>query len=204
MDEETIRGWKKTYGQVFSVDARGEEHVFRPLTHREFLDVRALGTDSAEAEEEIVAATLLHPAKISDRMPAGVITSMAQQIMEVSGFGSPAQMKATLEQKRAQIAGNPWSLMKALVLATIPAYTEEDLDNLTFDQLAAKVALGEQIIQIQQSSVGVEHEVKLDIIDPEEREAQEAALRQKEAAKKKPGTASMNDPIARKLIEALR
>lgn len=204
VDEQVIRGWKQMYGQIYSVSVKGVEYVFRPLTFSEY-DTVKLGDpeSSADAEEELVARALLEPAKMDDRVPAGIVTSLAMKVMEISGFGNPKRMKAILNQKRAEAEGDVRIMMKAFVLATMTSYTEEDLDAMTFDTLAAKVALAELIMKVQQASVGVEHEIKVDIVDPDDavREAQEE--KQKHATQKKPGTAGWNDPIAQKLYEAL-
>jgi hypothetical protein len=205
VDEHVLRGWKQTYGQIYSVEVRGVEYVFRPLTFSEYDNVK-LGDpeSSADAEEEIVARALLEPDRLDDRIPAGIVTSLASKVMELSGFGNPKRMKAILEDKRERANGDVRTMMKAFVLASLPAYTEEDLDNLTFDALAAKVAIAEMVMKVQQASVGVEHEIKVDIVDPDEEQAKAQEELQKHAAQKKPGTAGWNDPIAMKLYEALQ
>lgn len=204
VDEQVLRGWKQQYGQIYSVDVRGEEYVFRPLTFREFDHVRDDMDSSADAEEQIVAAALLQPEALDDRVPAGVVTAIAMQVMEISGFGNPKRMKAVLEDKRQRADGDVRTLMKAFVVATMPAYTDDELDDLTFDELATKVAFAEQVLKVHQESVGVEADLKVHIIDPEEEAEEVAREAQKHVAQKKPGTAGWNDPIAMKLFDALR
>lgn len=203
--EDQIRQWKQDYGQVYSVTDRGDEYVFRALTYREFdIVVRTSPESSAEAEEEVVNQGLLYPEELPPRAPAGLVTSLAERIMEVSGFGSPKRMKAVLEQKRVAASSDLRTLMKAFIMASMPIYTEEELDDYTFDQLAWKLALAEQVLKVQQSSIGIENEIKLDIIDPEEEEEKAAQERQLHAVAKKEGTAGFNDPIAARLHQALR
>lgn len=205
MDEETIRGWKKAFGQVYSVDVRGEEYVFRQLTFEEFDAAKRSGATTAEAEEELVEIALLQPETIPEHIPAGAITAIAETLFEVSGFGQPKRMKEILEQKREEANGNVWVMMKAVVIASMPGYVEEDLNELTFDQLAAKVALSEQILKIQQVSIGIEGPpVMMDILDPEEEAIKAQMEKQKHTAAKKPGVAGFDDPIAAKLHDALR
>ena len=43
--------------------------------------------------------------------------------------------------------------MKAFVLATITSYSVDELDEMTFSQLAEKVALSEKIIEIKQDHI---------------------------------------------------
>jgi hypothetical protein len=205
VDDAQLYEWKKTYGQVYSVNVRGEEYVFRQLTFDEFDAARRSGASTAEAEEELVAQVLLQPESLPDNAPAGAVTAIAETLFEVSGFGSPQRMKAILDGARQAADGNVWVMMKAVVLATMPGYVEEDLNELTFDQLAAKVALSEQIFRIQQSSIGIEGpSVMVDILDPEEEALKAEREKQVHAAAKKPGAAGYDDPIAARLHDALR
>lgn len=90
--------------------------------------------------------------------------------------------------------------MKAFVLATISAYTPEDLDALTYSQLAEKVALAEKIIEITQAMHGIpSNDLKLELIDPEEELEKQNAKAAKHDMAKMPGAAGINDPIAQKL-----
>jgi hypothetical protein len=90
--------------------------------------------------------------------------------------------------------------MKAFVLATISAYKPEDLDNLTYSQLAEKVAIAEKIIEITQSMHGIQpNNLKLELIDPEEEEEKQKSMEAKHDLAKGPGAAGLNDPIAQKL-----
>ncbi len=119
--------------------------------------------------------------------------------MNFSGFKSPRIAKQILEQKRED-AGQVRGLMKAFVLATISAYTPEDLDNLTYSQLAEKVALAEKIIEITQTMNGLQpNDLKLELIDPEEEKEKEQSKAARHDMAKMPGAAGINDPIAQKL-----
>ena len=64
-----------------------------------------------------------------------------------------------LEQKREK-ASSVRSLMKAFVLATITTYSPEDLDKMTFSQLAEMVALSEKIIEIKQNIKEIQYRYK--------------------------------------------
>lgn len=223
VSQATINSWKERYGSVYSMSAPVAEFIFRPVTVGEYEKIKqSPWMSSADAEEEFVRIAVLSPEQIPPNTPAGVVTALAEEIVEVSGFGSPKRAIEVLTEKRS-ISGDVQVLMKAFVLAMMPGYSEEDLNELTFQQLASKVALAEQIIQVHQAVMGVENEVRLHIIDPEEEAARAAAeaaakaKREKEAwdrLKEKghiaPDAAppiapkiDANDPIARKLRSAL-
>lgn len=90
--------------------------------------------------------------------------------------------------------------MKAFVLATIHTDSPEFLDSLTFSQLAERVALAEQIINVHQAILAIEStDVKLSLIDPEEERQKIAQSAARHEASKPQGAAGFNDPIAQKL-----
>lgn len=124
---------------------------------------------------------------------------MAESILEFSGFSSAKKTKKILDEKRAQ-AGQVRGLMKAFVLATIHTDTPEFLDSLTYSQLAARVALAEKIIEVQQAILAIEPtDVTLQIIDPEEEKQKQQKTAARHDASKSEGAAAYNDPIAQKL-----
>lgn len=104
-----------------------------------------------------------------------------------------------MEEKRIN-ASQVRSLMKAFVLATIYTETPDSLDELTFSQLAEKVALSEKIIEIKQSINGIQPtNITLALIDPEEEEQKRQEAIEKFEKSRKEGEARIDDPIAHKL-----
>lgn len=201
---DEIFQWKKQYGQIFSVGFRGEEYIFRAVTISEYYDLSLHENDfsSAEAEDAIVKAALLYPQDLdSDLAPAGLVSTLSEEIFNISGFNNAKQAKATIDEFR-NTAEDVWTLMKAIIIAAMPAYSEEQLNVLSFEQLAKKVVLAEKILEVQQANrAGAE--VKLEIIDPEEEAAKAEAQHRRELAMRKEGQALPHDPIASKLREAL-
>lgn len=205
VDDEQIAQWKEQYGEIYSASEGKQEYVFRALTLDEHALVRRAQKESiVDAQEKTVELGLLHPRPLSDRTPAGVITTLAEEILEVSGFGHPKHMRAILEEERSKVAGDIQTLMKGFILATMPGYTEEELNLLTFRQLSHKLALAETIMQVNRASIDMDGDPpQLEIIDPELEAQRQAEEARKHAVQKKPGTAGYNDPIAQKLHNAL-
>jgi len=86
--------------------------------------------------------------------------------------------KGILEDEREK-ALEMRTQMKAFILATMPAYKEEDLDLLTFRKLCAKLALAEAIVSINQVAFGNGATgLTFDIKDPEEEYAKAMAEEQ--------------------------
>jgi hypothetical protein len=204
MEPEKLYEIKKKYGSVFAVNVKGQDVVFRELTFNEYDKVveykNSDDKSSADAEDLIISAAVVYPENFNfEKLPPGLITSLAQEIIDFSGFYSAKLAKSILESKREQ-AKEVRSLMKAFVLATIPSYTPEQLDEMTFSQLAEKVALSEKIIEIQQSSYGIQPtNIELKLIDPEEEDQKKKLSAARHNLSKKDGEAAYEDPIAQKL-----
>jgi len=124
---------------------------------------------------------------------------LAEQVINFSGFSSAKTAIKILQEKREK-ASQVRGLMKAFVLATIHTDSPEFLDSLTFSQLAERVALAEQIINVHQAILAIEStDVKLSLIDPEEERQKIAQSAARHEASKPQGAAGFNDPIAQKL-----
>jgi hypothetical protein len=155
---------------------------------------------SADAEDEIIKASVVYPEDFDlNKFPPGAISSLAEQIVEFSGFASARTAKRILEEKRV-VANHVRGLMKAFVLATIHTDTPEFLDSLTYSKLAERVALAEKIIEVQQAIAGIEStNVSLSLIDPQEEREKENLSAARHNASKVEGSATYSDPIAQKL-----
>lgn len=198
-----IAEWKRRHGQIYAADVAGVEYIFRAITFKEYDDITKVKDSQADIEEDIAISCVLNVSPDSIRTAkSGVATVLADQILEMSGLGGARHVKERLAHHRDQ-AQQVNNLMKAFILAAMPAYTEEQLDEYNFEQLAKKVALAEEIIKVNLSAFDVEGDVRLNVIDPEEEEARKQAEAQLHDKKKKPGEARYDDPIRQKLLEAL-
>lgn len=206
MDFQQVSDWKRQYGEVFSASIRGCDYVFRALTLDEYGSFMDQSDSAAETEERIaVTAVLSPPLDDLDSISAGIVTTLAEEILNVSGHGDPKRAKGVLDQKRYN-ASEANTYMKAFVIAAMPAYTIEDLGKFTYSQLAEKVAFAEKVIEIRQAMFPVASQnspVRFELIDPEEEEQQSQQAVQKHAAQKPGGQAGLRDPIAQKLHQAM-
>lgn len=209
MEEDILVALKRTYKDVYSVVAgkNRQEYIFRALTFQEFDEIsHAFNSewDSAEAEEAIIALGLLYPEDVDlDRMPAGIVTSLASEILTVSGFlPGDEYTKNVVEECRAQTTEFR-NMMYAVIIMAMPAYKTEDLDNFTFAELAKKLALSENIIQMQRQLNGIpDAEFKLVFAGEQEQQQQPYKPLSKEEVLQ--GKAPVTDPIAQKLHQAFQ
>lgn len=198
---------KQQYGKIYSVSIRGVDYIFRSLTFAEFDEASSANSDewsAADAEEGLVLKAVLWPEETDfDTLPAGVVTTLANEILDVSGFTDPKGAKASLDEKREQ-AAYVRNIMKAFVLAAMPTYTEEQLDQYNFEQLAAKVALAEKVLEIQKAVANPNIDnITLLINDPDEEQEQAEEAVEHFNKTRQPGTATAQDPIAARLHGAL-
>ena len=148
----------------------------------------------------ILASCVVHPKDFDyNSIPAGMVSSISDEILDFSGFQTPKKAKSILDAKREK-AGSVRGLMKAFVLATIATDSPEFLETLSFSQLAERVALAEQIIRVKQAINGMEPtEVTLALIDPEEEVKKAEDFKERYNKSRKDGEARIDDPIAQKL-----
>lgn len=204
IDPAVVSDLKSKYGNIYSVTIKNTDVVFRELTFKEYdkiLDLKdSEDFSSADIEDYIIEYSVVYPDNYNTlSIPPGNVTALANEILDISGFSSARLAKQTLEIKRIE-AGEVKNLMKAFVLATISTYSPEDLEEMTFSQLAERVALAEKIVEIQQGVNGIEPtNLKLQLIDPEEEEEKEKVRAARHNASKMPGAAVYDDPIAKKL-----
>lgn len=223
MDEsqKVIDRLKEEYGEVFSVFMGGKDIIFRPLSVREYsksLDV-ALRESSADAEEYVINQAVEYPPDFDlDNYMIGEVSALADNILEQSGFSTYESCVAKLNVAREK-ASEVVSFMIAMILASEQGYQAEELRSMTFAQIAEKAAMAERIFEIKQQ-LAMGGEVTLEIRDPSDTEE----VMPQKTAKLSPeeweaikngefvnpekastiGAASVADPVARKLHEALQ
>lgn len=204
IDSELIFNFKKKYGNIYSVNVKNITLIFRELTFKEYSQVLSYqdldDSSSADLEDLILSFGIIYPEDFDIyKIPPGNVSSLAQDILDLSGITSAKIAKQTLDLKRAE-ASEVKNVMKAFVLAAIASYSPEDLENMTFSELAEKVALAEKIIEIKQGINGIQStDLTLQLIDPEEEQEKEKVRAARHNLSKKEGEAAYEDPIAQKL-----
>jgi hypothetical protein len=208
---ELIINLKQKYKEIYEVSISGHPIVFRALTFKEFdeLAIAENYTSSADSEDAIVRQALLYPSfEDIEKLSAGVISTLAEEIVEESCFFSVAKGKEKLDAARTK-AADIRTVMQTFVISAMPAYKLEELQDQTFSELAIKVALAEQILDMEftvQQSVFSEQGVAptLMLVDPEEEAAEEERRAAMHNLSRKEGAAVAEDPIAQKLHNAFQ
>lgn len=213
-NSKLVQELKKQHGELYNAEVDRQLYIFRALTFAEFKEFNELELGSADIEDEIVIRAVVYPVDVDlNTMKPGTVTSLCNEILEYSGFISIEQAMYSLFESREKVH-HAVEVMKAFIIAAIPATRFEDLDDLTMNELTHRVAIAEKIFEIQ---VGIQQqqEIQMSFTLPEEAEAapkkvHDFTLEDIEKANKNPdagtklGNASAADPIAQKLHQALR
>ncbi len=200
---EQIAQWKMKYGHIYSFEY-DETFYFRAITVNEYESLASVdpGLKSSASEDALVTKALLYPTGFNlDKAPAGLISMLAEEIWNVSAFGNPKYAQQLMQEYRDKLKGHLPDFMKVIILTAMPTCTEADLMDLSFDQLAYKTAIAEEILRLR-SEMYSGAEILLDIIDPEEEELRIEEAKKKATRQKKTGVAVSGDPIASKLRRA--
>lgn len=204
IDSDTLFLLKQKYGNLYAVNVKGIDVVFRELTFKEYNKILYLreidNFSSADVEDYIIEYTIVYPEDFDlNKIPPGIVSALAENVLDISGITSAKLAKRILDEKRIE-ANEVKNLMKAFVLATISSYTPDELEAMTFSELAEKVALSEKIIEIKQGINNIQpNNITLQLIDPEEEMQKEQQKAARHNLSKVIGEASYEDPVAQKL-----
>lgn len=207
VNERVISQWKQKYGQIFVVSDGHRDYYFRSATLGDFLQYANAVRErkgSLEAEDDLARKVLIHPDPATldfNNMPAGIISTLVAEVLESSGFTDPKLAREQIEAARERSSEITF-LMAATIMAAMPQYKFEDLLEYQFHELATMLSLAEKILHLQQS-VAAGSTIEFNIIDPEEEEAKAQADKRKKAVQRRDGHAPADDPIARRLRNAL-
>lgn len=158
ISEHLLQEAKARFGIIDSRIFDKVEYFYRPITLNEYkyiMNVLPPNATDAELEDLAVKIGVFFPANVDiDSMRAGHVSQLADEILRISGFTDLDYLVSTLAKYREQLEEATY-MMKAFVIAAMPAYTEEDLDELPVELLIKKVAFAEKIITVQQAANGL-------------------------------------------------
>ncbi|MGD9697423.1 hypothetical protein [Acinetobacter sp.] len=90
--QKQIDDWKEKYGHIEMVEIAGEVYIYRQLGRSEHRTLLSSGAFNVEDTDEVTAKILLlFPSYKSvdwDKLGAGVIATLAQNMMRLSGFSA--------------------------------------------------------------------------------------------------------------------
>jgi hypothetical protein len=147
---EKIVAYRKRYGDNWlTIFPESLEIPWRQLTLQEFLDYDSLFRSgrytAVEVEDEIFCTAVLNSTYIEniDILPAGVVSVVASQILEISGVQSPEQITQDLNLARDQVQDFISSAL-TLICSVFPAYTPEAVLALNYQNFMRRLAMAER------------------------------------------------------------
>lgn len=227
---ERLAELKDDNRKIFIADLEGTEIVFRPLTFKEYDSISThleLGATVTDVEDYVVESAILDPTEIDlDDFKPGSITALAERVLDVSAFNDPDLASRAMDEAREAMMSIVQNVMKSFIYSVFPksTITDDYLDNLTLYDMAYEAAMAERVIYIQQQSMGIEGldvSLKFRMIGEEpEEEAPEPHAPQFEDYEMEHeimrshhpshmddgttlGTATVDDPIAQRLLQDL-
>lgn len=153
---------KAIHSKIFTVTIDGIDITFRPLTFNEYNHISnslTYGISVADVEDYIVQTAVVDPIDFDvDDILSGSVTSLSEHILDISGFNNIDVVVNALDEARSLVRESIEHVFKAFIFAATPKNTisDEFLGNLTIYEMLYEVALAEQIIEVQQKSVGVD------------------------------------------------
>lgn len=146
---ENIVGLRRRYGDHWATSFPNDLNIpWRQLTLQEFIDFQnqlASGKYTlADIEDEIFCLTVLDKTFTTniDILPAGMVSSVVAQVLQVSGSGIPEQISADLNLAREQVGSFFYSAV-TLICSVFPAYKPEDVLSLNYDVFLMRLAMAE-------------------------------------------------------------
>ena len=93
MEPDKLYEIKKKYGSIFTASIKGQDIVFRELTFNEYDQIveyqNSEDYTSLDSEDLVIKYAVVYPEDFSvDKLPPGIVSSLAKQIVDVSGFYS--------------------------------------------------------------------------------------------------------------------
>jgi hypothetical protein len=214
---------KSKYSKIYVAYLDSREVVFRPLTLKEISDFADhVEWSSAEAEEVIVRAAVVWPINfdVVEGARPGHITALAENILEKSHFLNPVSAQRIYDEEKEK-ALRAQEVMKCVILVAKPelGYEVEELDNMTYQEIAKISAMAEQILMIRKAIHDPNMSINIAMLDEEtvqmaeERSSlpydddldawNDPEVRKVRERGTKSGTARVDDPVAQKLKRAM-
>ncbi|WP_422661745.1 hypothetical protein ACK8P5_25665 (plasmid) [Paenibacillus sp. EC2-1] len=147
MDDRQIRQLvetlKKEYDELYVTSIRNDEFIYRPLTRKEYRQIKEQYADEYDAFEAVCNTTVLWPKlDFSGNAKAYAASQLAPQILEVSGFGKTQIDTMLLSVFRQQLESFD-HYAEVIIATAFPNISFEEMDNWTKEKLMKYFARAE-------------------------------------------------------------
>lgn len=157
--------WKSKYRNVYYLNVRGKEYIFRLLTKGEYISIYFLQSHlGAHSEDVILLKCILFPditVEKMDNLNAGEIDSILGNILKLSGFSNFENIKQDLDTERGKV-GILDSQIVVLICKAFPRITPSDIEQFDYPTILYHVALAEELLSTKLEITDHEKPGKID------------------------------------------
>ena len=162
--KDEIAKLKEVFGPLHKIDIEGTSYILRTLNRREIASLDIFSEIDTDKEEDIVRLAIIDPIDMDyDNVSAGVISTLAEVVLDKSGLLGIESLQNALEKARNK--RTIFTDIYEIICAGFPALLPGDLDNITLDKLMDLFVIAEGIL-IKQGLL--EEEVSFEIEEDEE------------------------------------
>ena len=162
--KDEITKLKEVFGPLHKIEIEGTSYILRTLNRKEIASLDIFSEIDTDKEESIVRLAIIDPIDMDyDNVSAGVISTLAEVVLDKSGLLGIESLQNALEKARNK--RTIFTDIYEIICAGFPALLPGDLDNITLDKLMDLFVIAEGIL-IKQGLL--EEEVSFEIEEDEE------------------------------------
>lgn len=163
-NKDEIAKLKEVFGPLHKINIEGTSYILRTLNRKEIASLDIFSEIDTDKEESIVRLAIIDPIDMDyDNVSAGVISTLAEVVLDKSGLLGIESLQNALEKARNK--RTIFTDIYEIICAGFPALLPGDLDNITLDKLMDLFVIAEGIL-IKQGLL--EEEVSFEIEEDEE------------------------------------
>lgn len=127
LSQEEIAKLKQEYEHIYATELLGIIYIWRRLTKAEYARIDTMDATDEEKEELACQLCILHPFINYDHCPAGIPSTLIDQILIESGFDE--QRSHEILQEYRHDMSTLESQMEAIIMCAYPNLTVEEMDH---------------------------------------------------------------------------
>jgi hypothetical protein len=137
------------YGELYHIKVEDYDFVFRCITRGEYKEITNRCADFYDVEEEVANLCTIFPKDIDYRdLVAGVASSVAARILEVSGIQGAYTFEDLVNLSRAEMSDVERQI-DTVIMMSFPQYKYEDLQKMTRKQHLDLYAMAEWSLKLK-------------------------------------------------------
>jgi hypothetical protein len=137
------------YGELYHIKVEEYDFVFRCITREEYKEVSNRCSDFYDIEDQVANLCTIFPKDIDYQdLVAGMASSVAARILEVSGIQGPYTFEDLVNISRAELTDIDRQI-DAVIMMSFPQYKFEDLQKLTRKQHLDLYAMAEWALNLK-------------------------------------------------------